>query len=56
MKISYYISVTLLDLCINSSFVTRIISYSYYRTVIACIHRITVNITVCINYIYAMMS
>ena len=55
MKIPYYISVILHNLYINSPIVRSVITYFFYVPVIACIHRITVNITVCINYIYAMM-
>lgn len=55
MKIPYYISVILHNLYINSPIVRSVITYFFYVPVIACIHRITVNITVCINYIDSLV-
>lgn len=55
MQISDNITIVLYYFDKESSSVKFIEKRISHRTVIACIHRITVNITVCINYIDSLV-
>lgn len=56
VQISDNITIVLYYFDKDSSSVKFIVKRISHRTVIACIHRITVNITVCINYINSIVA